>query len=148
MAQFERSGVVGRPVAAVFEYLADPSNDAQWSGATRAVERMSPGPLVVGSTFRYVARLGGVRLEMPFVITELAPDRVIAGQTTGGRLRATGRRTVEPTDAQTRVTLAGELRVGGVIGRVLEPLVKWVGERQLHADFERLMGRLEALPPV
>jgi hypothetical protein len=102
----------------------------------------------VGSTFRYVARLGGVRLEMPFVITELAPDRVIAGQTTGGRVRATGRRTVEPTDAQTRVSLAGELQVGGVIGRVLEPLVNWVGERQLHADFERLMGRLEALPPV
>jgi carbon monoxide dehydrogenase subunit G len=146
MARFERSGLVGRPVAPVFEYLADPANDAGWSGATRAVELTSPGPVVVGSTFRYVARLGGARLEMRFVITELVPNRVIAARTTGGRVRATGRRTVGAAGAQTRVTIAGELRVGGVLGRALEPLVNWVGQRQLRADFARLLERLEALP--
>jgi carbon monoxide dehydrogenase subunit G len=146
VAQFERNGLVARPVAPVFEYLADPSNDAQWSGGTRSVERTSAGPLVVGSMVRYVARLGGVRLAMPFVITELVPNRVIAVRTTGGRVRATGRRTVEATDAQTRVTIAGELRVGGIVGRALEPLVNWMGQRQLRRDFARLLERLEALP--
>jgi hypothetical protein len=148
MARFERTGLVRPPVAAVFEYLADPGNDAQWSGATRAVERTSAGPLVVGSMVRYVARLGGVRLDMSFVITELVPDRVIGVRTVAGRVRATGRRTVEEEAGQTRVTIAGELRVGGLIGRVLEPLVNWVGQRQLQADFARLVRRLEALPPT
>jgi carbon monoxide dehydrogenase subunit G len=147
MARFERSGLVARPVEPVFEYLADPSNDAQWSGAIRSVERTSPGRLVAGSTVYYVARLGGVRLAMPFVITELVPNRVIAARTTGGRVRATGRRTVEATDAQTRVTIAGELRVGGIVGRALEPFVNWTGQRQLRRDFARLLQRLEALPP-
>jgi hypothetical protein len=85
---------------------------------------------------------------MRFVIIELVPNRVIAVRTIGGRIRATGRRTVEATDAQTRVTIAGELRLGGIIGRVLEPLVNWIGQRQLKADFARLLERLEARPPV
>ncbi|MGH2947025.1 MAG: SRPBCC family protein [Solirubrobacteraceae bacterium] len=148
MAQFECSGLVSRPLGPVFEYLADPDNDAQWSGATRQVERTSPGPLVVGSTVRYVARLGGLRLDMPFVVTDLVPNSVIAVRTAAGRVQATGRRLVEGSDGQTRVTIAGELRVRGIIGRGLEPLVNWLGQRQLNADFARLLERLQALPQV
>jgi uncharacterized protein YndB with AHSA1/START domain len=147
MARFERSGVVERPVAAVFAYLADPDHDAEWSAGTERVERTSPAPLGTGSTLRYVIRFGGVRLDLQFVITELIPDHVIAGRTVGKRLWATGRRTVEAADGGTRVRIAGELVIGGLAGRALEPLLGRVGERQVQADFTRLVERLEALPP-
>jgi carbon monoxide dehydrogenase subunit G len=146
MARFESSGLVDRPVGAVFEYLAKPENDAQWSAGTRHVERTSPGPLGVGSLLRYVIRFGGARLDMRFVITDFVPDSVIAGRTLGTRLRATGRRTVEAADGHTRVAIAGELVVGGIAGRALEPVLDRVGQRQVRADFARLVARLEALP--
>jgi hypothetical protein len=52
MARFERSGLVDRPVSVVFDYLADPDRDAEWSAGTERVERTSPAPLGAGSTFR------------------------------------------------------------------------------------------------
>ena len=147
MARFERSGVVDRPLSVVFDYLADPDRDAEWSAGTERVERTSPAPLGAGSTLRYAIRFGGVRMDLRFVITELVPDRVIAGRTIGKRLWATGRRTVEAADGGTRVQIAGELVIGGIAGRALEPLLDWVGQRQVEADFRRLVERLEALPP-
>lgn len=88
------------------------------------------------------------RVESSALVPRPVSVVVIAGRTTGGRLWATGRRTVEPGAGGTQVKIAGELVIGGIVSRALEPLLDWIGERQVRADFRRLLERLEALPPA
>ena len=55
----ERSGTINQPVERVFEYVSTPENDPTWVPASLRHQKISPGPLRVGSiTEEEVAFLG------------------------------------------------------------------------------------------
>jgi polyketide cyclase/dehydrase/lipid transport protein len=62
MAQLQQSVDIARPMEEVFAFVANPANDARWGSTLVEVQPVSPGPLEVGSRFRYVARFVGRRL--------------------------------------------------------------------------------------
>lgn len=82
----EGSGVLNRPVQEVFDYVANPANLPEWSGAAvgvRGIQHASPGKLGVGDEFTSVHQFLGRRLEEHVKVTAIEPNRRILHRSTG-----------------------------------------------------------------
>jgi hypothetical protein len=55
MAQMQQSVDIARPLEEVFAFVANSANDALWGSNLVQVTKISPGPVGVGSRFRYSA---------------------------------------------------------------------------------------------
>jgi hypothetical protein len=105
MAQMHQSMDIARPLEEVFAFVANSANDALWGSNLVEVTKVSPGPLGVGSRFRYKVRFAGREFELVREITEYEPNRRHAVKTISGPLRFGGVRTFEAIPGGTRVTL-------------------------------------------
>jgi uncharacterized protein YndB with AHSA1/START domain len=76
--------VIDRPVAAVAEYAADPSNAPEWYANIGTVEWKTPPPATAGSQVAFVARFLGRRLEYTYEIVELVPAERLVMRTAQG----------------------------------------------------------------
>lgn len=52
MAVIQNSVVIGRSPEAVFDYLSDPRSELEWNPKVEVMEKLSDGPLGVGTKFR------------------------------------------------------------------------------------------------
>jgi Polyketide cyclase / dehydrase and lipid transport len=140
------SGVIERPVEAVFALAANPQNDPLWSPVVAEARQTSLGSLGIGTTFQQVLRLLGRRLEITFEVTGFEQNRMVEIGRFSGRLRsAVGRRTFEPIPGGTRVTFGGQ-GPSGLFLNLLEPLVAGAARRQARRSLASLKQTLEAQP--
>jgi len=143
MARFEQSVVIRRPSEQVFDFLANPVNDPQWSSASIEMRQTSEGPVGVGATFKQVGRFLGRRLEFALEVTAYEPNRRFGMKVTAGPIKFAGMRVLETVPDGTRVTFTGGGPSGGFF-RIAEPLLARLAEGQLTADLAALKEVLEA----
>jgi carbon monoxide dehydrogenase subunit G len=113
--------VSGEP-AAVFAYLADFENAAEWDPGIVEARRLSGGPTRVDSRFEVIALFRGNRQRFEYVVTALDGRRVA--------LRGEGDRAVSDDeitvtaglDGRARVAYEADLRLKGVY-RIAEPFL-------------------------
>jgi Polyketide cyclase / dehydrase and lipid transport len=142
MIRFEESVVIERPPAQVFAFVSDPRNDTEWTAWIVEVRQTSVGPLGVGASFVQGARFLRRRLEVPFELTAYEPNRKMALMPTRGPVRLAARRSVEPGEAGTRVTIEGWGQSGFFLN-LLEPLIALAARRRLKIALVRLKHVLE-----
>lgn len=137
----EMSGttVIGRPTDAVFAYVIDVSNDANWrTGVTesglRSGEDFEPG--TIGYT-----RAGEAEAE--WRITSYAAGESVDWDLISGPIRGRGGYRVAPVEGGTQFTLVADVEPTGFY-RLLGPIFGWIGRRQNQADVERLRDILES----
>ena len=65
--------LIGRPIAKVPHFAADPDNAPRWYENIESVEWETPRPLVVGSRMAFVVRFLGKRMEYTYEVVELIP---------------------------------------------------------------------------
>jgi carbon monoxide dehydrogenase subunit G len=75
--QFEATVDVERPVAEVFAFLADGTNDPKFSPRVQRIEKEPPGPTAVGTIFRSTVKDAGMTTRREFRITEYEQDAKI-----------------------------------------------------------------------
>ncbi|HXJ76594.1 MAG TPA: SRPBCC family protein [Candidatus Dormibacteraeota bacterium] len=133
---FIRSVDIAAPLPLVWSVMADVEHWPEWTASVSRVQRLTPGPLQVGSR---------VRIHQPKLppalwrVTELVPDR---GFTWIGRapgVRVTARHMVEGIAMGTRATLS--IVYQGVFGTLL---ARWVGDlngRYLDLEANGLKSR-------
>ena len=143
MTRFEQSVVINRPSEQVFDFLANPLNDPQWSSASVEMRKTSGGPVGVGATFRQVGRFLGRRLEFALEVTAYEPNRRFGMKVTAGPIKFAGIRELETVPDGTRVTFKGGGQSSGFF-RIADPLLARAAERQLTADLAALKAVLEA----
>lgn len=145
MAQRQQSGDIARPLEEVFAFAANPANDARWGSDLVEVTQLSPGPLGVGTRFRYTARFAGRQFELV-----RRGHRIPAQPPAGGqdRLRPPavgGARTFEAIPGGTRITFSGGGRAAAS-SALTEPLLLHAAQRSLRADLATLKQLLEGQP--
>ena len=69
MIKIEKSVLIKRPQQEVFDFVTDLSNDSKWQSSIESVERVSDGPIGVGSTWRYVTKFLGRKNETEIQMT-------------------------------------------------------------------------------
>jgi uncharacterized membrane protein len=107
--RFESSIDINAPVKKVWALVDKLEEWPQWMPSIQKIERLSKGPLSVGSQLSVTAKVSGLTVALLMTITEFIPERkvVLEGQALGTKLtRFYG---LEPADGRTKATVGGEV---------------------------------------
>lgn len=141
MIRVDSGVVIRRPLADVFRFVADTSNDPQWHLDATDVVKTSAGDIGAGTTFTVGIRFMG-RREARWRVTEFEPDRREVIRVAAEPFNPTLTYLFEPVDGGTRFTRRIEIQPRGYV-RVLAPLVKKMIERRQATFVQRLKEVLE-----
>ena len=137
--------VINLPAEDIFAYVSDLGNLADWSGATIAVRKISPGKMHVGATVRSTHRFLGRWMDMTFEIVEYEPSRRLTIKSISGVTPCLFSYQFEPLeDGTTDVSLETVIHLTGGMLRLTESMVANVVRRQLEHDMLTLKDVLEA----
>jgi uncharacterized membrane protein len=144
MDTFELSIVINRPAEAVFEYLANLENDLQWRREWVETRKLSDGSPGVGATFRLTGEMFGRRIPTVYEVTEYEPCRTAAWKAVSGPFPLAFRRTFEPVEGGTRVTIRYDISQVRGFGKLVLSLLAGSVRRQHEGDLRRVKELFEA----
>ena len=136
---------IARPPEEVYSYVTDPLRFAEWQEDAVRGGREGGGPLGVGSRFTITRRIGRAERTTTSEITESNPPRSWAYHGIDGPIRAITHVTVAPLgdSARSHVTIDVAFEGHG-IGKLLVPLVHWLGLKDSPTNCRNLKERLES----
>jgi len=103
---------IARPVADVFNFVADGENAPRWRPGVLDVQHVAGTG--VGATYRQgVKGPGGRRIDADYVITAFEPNRRIAFEATAGPVRPKGEYVFEDLGGSTRLTMSLDAQLSG-----------------------------------
>jgi uncharacterized protein YndB with AHSA1/START domain len=144
--QFEATVEIDRPVAEVFAYLADGTNDPEFSPRVQRIEKEPAGPTAVGTVFRSTVKDAGMTTKREFRITEYEPDTRIrwAEQSKNLVTAAEGGYDVSAVDqGHTRVRVYNVLEGHGV-GRLIAGFALSAARKDAPAFGRRIKAAIES----
>ncbi len=145
MARIEGEIIIDRPVDAVFDYVADQSNEPQYNPQMIRAEKITAGPVRKGTQFRSAVASRGHPAEMLIECTRYDRPRLLASTTTMRQAGISYTLTFEPAAGGTRMRWSGQVRPKGAL-RLLGPVITWTGIRQEQRIWANLKKHLEASP--
>ena len=107
--KFESSVEINAPVEKVWTLVDNLEEWPQWMPSIKKIERVSKGPLTVGSQLSVTAKVSRITVKLLMTITEFVSERavVMEGKALGTKL--TRFYTLEPVNGKTKVTIGGEV---------------------------------------
>ena len=127
MFKIEKSVFINRPQQEVFDFVTDLSNDPKWQSSIESVERVSDGPIGVGST----------EIQM----TSYDPPRQSRVKAVSGPIPFENTHTFKEQNGGTLLTFTGQAEIGGFF-KMAEGLAGKQLEKQIGAD-AAARGRIE-----
>ena len=143
MTKIERSIVIDRPAEEVWEFVHDTADNILWQTTLAESEKLTEGPMDVGTRVREVRHFLGLRIESTWEMTEYEPNRRSAIRGVSGPIPLSGRYRVEAFEGGTRFTVTGELDAHGFF-KLAEPVFAGIAGRELEANLGHLKDLLEA----
>jgi uncharacterized protein YndB with AHSA1/START domain len=147
MIKAEKSIVIERPVEDVFAYVGDQTNAVHWQAGLVEVQRLTDGPVGVGTRHRIVRTFMGRRLAVENEYVVFERGRRVAFRTTSGPMPLEGSYLVEPAEGGARVTSTIEMDASEFLS-LAEPLIAVGLRREMDAAFRELKKLLEAPVPT
>lgn len=152
---FERRATVPRSGRDVFATLTQVERAADWMTPVIRIERLDEGPLVAGSRYREVRRMGSREIAAVIEVVQVDPPESdgpwsITHASTGMGVRAIYRFTVTPTASADggpacELVHRAEVQPVNLVGRVAAGLMLRAMQR---ADGDLVDRFVRALPPV
>jgi carbon monoxide dehydrogenase subunit G len=107
--RFESSIDINAPAEKVWAMMGRLEEWPQWMPSIKKIERVSKGPLTVGSQLSVTAKVSGLTVKLLMAITKFVPERnvVMQGKTLGTSL--TRFYNLEPVNGKTKVTIGGDV---------------------------------------
>jgi uncharacterized protein YndB with AHSA1/START domain len=133
---------IARPPEAVAAYEFDPTNDPHWIGGVKSAERLTDGPIDVGSRVRRLGAFLGRPIEWVMDVVEHVPARRLAMHAIRSPfpMDVTYELTPSATGTSASIRIHGE--AGGAYG-LLGPLTPLLVRRSVQSDLRRLKQALE-----
>ncbi len=146
MPKMEVSEIIERPIAEVWAYIEDPRNELEWQSAARERAPLDDSPTGKGTRFRGVDGFLGRKLTFVWEVTEHEPEDCLVIRAAEGPMEAEIGFELTPVDGGTKVTYRGEAEngFGGLFGRLLDPVVERIFQRESQTDLAKLKAILEA----
>jgi len=134
---------VAQPPDIVFPYLSDLENAPEWVPDLVSVQKVTEGPIGVGTRYAEVVRMGSRMEKADLEVTEYAPDRVFAHSGRGGPSTFSARFELEPDDGGTRITHSYSVSMSGMFKLVAPLATNWI-RKNTEAGVENLTRLLES----
>jgi uncharacterized membrane protein len=135
--------VINRPVDEVFDFVADERNEPRYNPRMLRADKLSPGPIGLGTRFRaeMTSRQRPVELSIEFIGFER--PRRLASLTRLATMEIRGALTFDPVPGGTRMRWTWDLQPRGVL-KLLTPVVTRLGQRQEQRIWANLKHLLES----
>ncbi len=106
---FQSSIDINAPVEKVWALIDKLNEWPQWMPSMKKIEKVSKGPLTVGSQLSVTVKVSGFRVKLFMTITKFVPQQavVMRGKALGTNL--TRFYILEPVNDKTKVTVGGEV---------------------------------------
>lgn len=142
MQRVERTARIPATPSAVFDYLSNLDNLAEWQSGIVSAERVDSGPMRIGSSAHVTRELMGQRLAVPLTVTDYAPpSRLGIGSEVSGVKAAAMLDLVEADDgASTDLAFAMEIRGSGLTS-FMEPMIASAARGDIETSLQRLQAR-------
>jgi carbon monoxide dehydrogenase subunit G len=107
--RFESIIDINAPTEKVWTLIDKLEEWPQWMPSIKKIERVSEGPLKVGSQLSVTAKVSGLTVKLLMTITEFVPERtvVLKGKALGTKL--TRFYNLEPVNGKTKATIGGDV---------------------------------------
>jgi uncharacterized membrane protein len=145
MIRVEGDITIERPVEQVFDFVADESNEPKYNPRMTRADKITPGPIGVGTRFNSVMTGAGPAAEMTIEFTGFDRPRQIVETVHLSSMDIQGQLDFEAIHGGTRMRWVWDLEPRGLL-RFLGPLVRRLGERQERTIWTSLKRFLEATP--
>ena len=142
MARVQGEIVIERPVEVVLDYVADPRNEPTYNPRMLRSEKLTDGPVDVGTRFRAVVRSVRRPIDMLIEVTEHKLPTRFGSRTTMSSADIEGGLTFVPVAGGIWMTWSWEISPKGPL-RLLTPLVVRLGRRQEKTCWTGLKQYLE-----
>lgn len=135
---------IDRPLAEVFDYVVNVENAPKWQPAVIKVERITDGPIRVGTKFNEVAKMMGRRISTICEITELVTNERFGFKgTSTGPFEYETTYIVEPRGNATLLSVVGNFRTKG-LWRLVEPLIKGEVKKESSQELAAMKRAIES----
>jgi carbon monoxide dehydrogenase subunit G len=131
---------IERPATEVFDYLADARNEPEWLPGAERVEKVSEGPVGLGTRFSGTyARAGTVELEL----VEFEPPRRVTFRARSRIVHFDDAVELSEGDGRTVLRAVMTAQPQGLM-RLAAPLMERTMRRQFAGNWQHLRAHLEA----
>ena len=142
MVNVQTEVVINRPRAQVADYAANPDNAPRWYVNIQRSQRLTDGPLGVGSRAAFTARFLGRELNYTYEFVEYVPGEKLVMRTAQGPFPMQTTYTWTDDGGGTRMILGNSGSPSGfsrLAGLVMAPMIR----RENRKDLQRLKAILE-----
>ena len=142
MVNVQTEILIRRPRAEVAEYASDPDNAPQWYVNIDRSQRLTPGPVAVGSRVAFIARFLGKELNYTYEFVEYVPGEKLVMRTAQGPFPMQTTYTWTDDDGGTRMSLGNSGSPSGfsrLTGLFMAPMIR----RETRKDLQKLKSILE-----
>ncbi|MFJ4210959.1 SRPBCC family protein [Paenarthrobacter sp. NPDC089675] len=148
MPTVEESIYIPKPPEEVFKFIVDPASPTQWDATAIDFHLDDDGPMKAGSRTSGTSRVLGRRIDWKAEITEFETSRRVVSRTVEGPMGFTLTLTTQPEGDGTRFTshVEAETGLGGIFGKITDPLVQKAYARTTRANLETLLEILTEHP--
>ena len=146
MAKIAGEILIGRPVAEVFDFVADSRNEPSFNPAMTGVELLTAPPIGRGTRFR--ARVGRAGTQMLVELTEFDRPHRLGSRTTSSMMQTSGTLTFTADGEGTVMSWDWQVHPKGWM-RMLGPLFRPLGnriERRIWTSMKRCLEDTAARP--
>lgn len=136
----QESIFIPKPPQEVFDYISDPNHLPEWDSAIVESQQIDDGPVKVGTRTKGKSKILGRRFDWSTEVTEFDPPRRVVSRGEGD-LKFTVIHITEPEGDGTRFTarVEADSGLGGIFGKVADPLVQKAYSRTSRANLETLV---------
>jgi hypothetical protein len=148
MATITKSIVIKRPIEEVFDVATCLKRCVVWQASIVGSEKISEGPVGVGTRYRHQVKFLGIKSETHPVVTVWEPPHRMAYQDASGPSTFDVHFTCEPTPEGVKFTVNVSGEPKGVLANLTEPLLVPLLERQFESDLQALKVLMENEVPI
>ncbi len=144
--QFSGSAVINRPIAEVFAFLADGTNDPKFSPRVLEIRKEPDGPARLGTVFVSKVKDAGMKTDRRFELTGFnAPTTIRWSERSKNMVTVSeGGYDLQPVgDTQTKVTIFNTFEGHG-IGKLIVGFARKAAAKDVDAFAQRIKAAVEA----
>ncbi|WP_345352837.1 SRPBCC family protein [Rhodococcus olei] len=139
----EESITIARPVDAVFDYMSNPENAAEWNSNLVDYTQESGKPDEIGSVTSFAVKVAGVRLDASEELTEYEANKHLGFRSKKSRIGYERALDFATDGNGTRVTYLMEAEAGTGLFKFADPIVQRLFAHDVRGNLEKAKTVLE-----
>ena len=142
MVHIEGEVVINRPVETVFDFVADECNEPRYNPNMLRAEKISDGPIGLGTRFRAETASRGKPVEIILEITVYDRPKLLTSSIRMAIMDINGTLTFDTVDGGTRMKWSWDMKPHGIF-ILMKPMLGIIGKRQEQHNWKCLKHYLE-----